>query len=199
MAYLYTWDLFRQGLTYDEYGNTISDILLKPPAGEAEEKMQYHIRINADMMRHFDRAYVLSREIRSVMAAADPMYWIVLTEPWCGDAAYLLPLLAAIEKSYPEKVFLRMFARDSYPELMDAHLTNGARSIPKLVCLDEMLSEKGTWGPRPARLHELVNDWKQAGVPIREIISKVNEWYLKDETRSMQSELSGLIASFQQS
>ena len=51
--------------------------------------------------------------------------------------------------------------RDENLELMDEHLTNGGRAIPKLV-IQEKDSEKvlGTFGPRPKKATQMVADFK---------------------------------------
>jgi hypothetical protein len=79
---------------------------------------------------------------------------------------------------------------------MDAYLTDGARSIPKLICLDMELRELVTWGPRPAALHSLVSQWKSEGMQLKQLISKVNDWYLLDDTRSTQEELAAMIRAY---
>lgn len=196
MGFAYTTQLIRSGLTYEGYRQLMHEILIAPAGDESSEKMRGHIRNNLEMMNRFDRSYVLSGEICSLMEAAKSMVWLVLTEPWCGDAAYHIPLMALLEKAYPEKLVLRMLSRDAHPDLMDTHLTNGGRSIPKLICLDPQLSELGSWGPRPTVLHQMVGDWKIAGMPMRELISRVHDWYVLDDTRSVQAELSGMIRSF---
>ncbi len=39
---------------------------------------------------------------------------------------------------------------------MDRYLTNGSRSIPIVIALDEEFQELGHWGPRPAELQAWV-------------------------------------------
>ena len=88
------------------------------------------------------------------------------------------------------------FLRDSNLELMDAHLTNGGRSIPKLIVLNQDLKEIGNWGPRPAALHSLMDKWKSDGLMLKGIIPKMHEWYRADNTHSTLEELIALIKSY---
>jgi hypothetical protein len=53
----------------------------------------------------------------------------VLSEDWCGDAVNSVPYLARLAELAPN-LDLRVLARDENPDLMDAHLTRGSRSIP---------------------------------------------------------------------
>ena len=62
--------------------------------------------------------------------AAVPGRWhlLVMVEDWCGDAVNTVPHLARLAERAPN-LDLRVVGRDDNPELMDAHLTNGSRSI----------------------------------------------------------------------
>ena len=75
---------------------------------------------------------------------------LVIAEDWCGDASSTTPLVAKLADEVPG-LELRILRRDEYPEVMDRYLTNGSRSIPIVIALDEEFRELGHWGPRPAR------------------------------------------------
>ena len=196
MSYPFSKELLEVALGYADYRSGINESLSSPPAGEQEEKMRPYISNNVEMMDGFDSSYVVSDHLRQALRDATPSIWLVLTEGWCGDAAYCIPLFAAIEREFPGKVTLRLLFRDQHPALMDAYLTNGARSIPKLICLDTELRELVTWGPRPAALHRLVTQWKSEGMQLKPLISNVHDWYLHDDTRSTQEELAAMIRAF---
>jgi len=134
--------------------------------------------------------------LKEALENAPATTWLVLTEGWCGDAAFNVPMLSAIEKIMPAKVKLRILFRDSNLDIMDANLTDGGRSIPKLVVLDQNLNQLGNWGPRPAALQLLMKAWKAEGLDLKHIIPKVHEWYNADDTQSLQQELVALAGSF---
>jgi hypothetical protein len=73
---------------------------------------------------------------------------LVISEDWCGDASNTVPVIAKLADVAPG-VELRVVKRDEHPELMDRHLTAGARSIPLIVVLDRDFRPVGQWGPRP--------------------------------------------------
>ena len=196
MSYTYTRELIDNAMNYARYRADIEGRIAAPPAGEQADKMLPYMRKHASMMAAFDLSYRVSDLMRAALNEARPAIWLVLTEGWCGDAAYSCPLFAAIEKAAADKIKLRFLLRDQHPDLMDAHLTDGARSIPKLICLSPELHELGSWGPRPAQLHEQVREWKDAGLTLKELIPKVHDWYMADDTRSMQSELAELVRSY---
>jgi hypothetical protein len=78
-------------------------------------------------------------------------------------------------------------------ELMDANLTDGGRSIPKLIVLNEELEPVARWGPRPEPLQQLMKAWKNEGLELKQLIPKVHGWYDADRTRSLQHELTRMI------
>ena len=193
MAYLYTPELIDSALTYAAYRKHISDTLAVPPADTLAEKMQPHLVKNLVLMDEYDRDYRVSADLTNALSAAPAMVWLVITEGWCGDAAFNVPLMNLIEKALPEKVKLRLVLRDANPELMDANLTDGGRSIPKLILLNEELKPVGHWGPRPAGLQSLMKEWRNEGLELKALIPKVHNWYDKDKTRSLQQELLRLV------
>jgi hypothetical protein len=73
---------------------------------------------------------------------------------------------------------------------MDRYLTNGTRSIPKLICLQaDTLQEIGTWGPRPAILQQMVMDHKKnPQIPDKEFKESIQAWYAKDKSQHLQQE-----------
>ena len=69
--------------------------------------------------------------------------------------------------------------RDRYPEVMDQYLTNGSRSIPIVIVLDEYYHEIGHWGPRPTELQAWVMA-NRATMPKTELYPQVRKWYARD-------------------
>lgn len=196
MSFPYTEDLIENAFTYEAYRSGIKAALLKPPADEHERKMRPYVEKNSLLMDKYDQIFQVSPDLQLTVEKAPPAIWLVLTEGWCGDAAFNVPMLAAIEKAVPEKVKLRFLLRDSNLELMDAHLTDGGRSIPKLIVLSEDLQELGSWGPRPAALQSLMKTWKNQELSLKQIIPKVHDWYEHDKTQSMQGEILELVKTY---
>jgi hypothetical protein len=103
---------------------------------------------------------------------------LVIAEDWCGDASSTVPVLAKLAAGAPG-VELRIILRDQHPEVMDRYLTNGSRSIPIVIALDEDYRELGHWGPRPRELQA----WVMANrltVPKAELYPQVRQWYARD-------------------
>jgi len=195
MPFSYTKELIDSALTYAEYRKQISDMLARPPADAAAERMRPHLANNSLLMDKYELGYPVFPELTEALSVAPATTWLIITEGWCGDAAFNIPLLNAAEKALPEKIKLRFVLRDSNLELMDANLTDGGRSIPKLIVLDDGLKPLGYWGPRPAGLQSLMKQWKD-GLELKELIPKVHSWYDSDKTRSLQQELTRLVKRY---
>ncbi|MBX9854868.1 MAG: thioredoxin family protein [Gemmatimonadaceae bacterium] len=116
---------------------------------------------------------------------------LVLLEDWCGDAVNTIPALAALAAA-SDTVDLRILARDANPDLMDAHLTGGTRSIPVVIVLDEAYRELGWWGPRPAPLQSWVRLEGQA-LDKTARYREVRRWYARDRAQTTLAEVVRLL------
>jgi len=195
MAFKYTNDLINQGFTYAAYRNKISNQLAEQDsAQESARKLLKYTSKNEARMTSLDQSLTLIPEVLETLKDSKPVTWLVLTEGWCGDAASSVPVIAAIAAQFPDKIKLRFFFRDESPELMDAHLTNGGRSIPKLIMLDESLNFLTSWGPRPQTLQDQMGVWKdEYENDFTALIRRVNSWYDDDQGISIQREIRTMI------
>lgn len=122
--------------------------------------------------------------------------WIVLSEPWCGDAAQNLPLIHMLAERNPN-IDLKIILRDAHLDIMDEFLTNGGRGIPKLIALNEKSEVEFTWGPRPAQAQQMVEDYKAMPEPKPDYLKfaeKVQKWYAVDKGMMFQEELANCLA-----
>jgi hypothetical protein len=124
-----------------------------------------------------------------------PQVWMLITEAWCGDAAANLPMIAKLAET-AEQIELRLILRDENLDIMDQYLTNGGRSIPKLVIFDaESMEEIAQWGPRPAYLQQWLYRNKQSQELSKEELNEAfQKWYNKDKGQTLADELIQLIS-----
>jgi hypothetical protein len=114
---------------------------------------------------------------------------LVLSEAWCGDASNSVPVLARFAEDVPN-FELRIIKRDENLELMDRYLTDGSRSIPISIILDEAFQPIGACGPRPVELQEFVLGEKAGGVrPNEEIYVDTRRWYARGKGETTLREL----------
>ncbi len=109
---------------------------------------------------------------------------LAIAEDWCGDASNLVPVFGRLARD-SDLIDLRVVKRDEHTDLMDRYLTNGSRSIPIIVIMDENFRPVGRWGPRPAELQEFVIREKRAGQrSAPEIYKETRRWYARDRGRT---------------
>ena len=154
------------------------------------EELIAHTKLNFSRMKRILKTTPISEHVSSTVACLnEKLTWVVLAESWCGDAAQNLPVFAKIAEANPN-INLRILLRDDNPEVMDQYLTNGGKSIPKLICLDEELNELGTWGPRPKFLQDwLYKNKANPTMEMSELKEQFQIWYTKDKGQTLQKEM----------
>jgi hypothetical protein len=186
-AYTYE-DYKKQVIAYAESGRT-SGIEQLPERIDAT-------KLNAQRMKRIDKQVDLSTEILRIIGHVNkPWTWLILAESWCGDGAQNIPIIAKMA-ALSSFIDLKIILRDENPEIMNAYLTNGGRSIPKLICLDaETREEIGTWGPRPFGIQEKVKEYKLANpnVPHEIFVQNLHLWYAKDKGQALQEDFEQLL------
>jgi Thioredoxin len=149
-------------------------------------------RANVDLWRAiYARAHVSDDAIARVVASARPWHLLVLAEDWCGDAVNTVPVMARLAEHAPN-LDLRILPRDANLDLMDAHLTAGARSIPIAILLDADYQERGAWGPRPSALQTWVVTVGRT-LDKHERYREVRRWYAHDHGVSTIEEIVALM------
>lgn len=129
--------------------------------------------------------------LAAALAIAAPVHVAVLNEDWCIDAVSTVPYIVRLAAE-AGTMDVRIFGRDANPDLMDAHLTNGTRSIPLAIFYDRDFVELGSWGPRPAPLQE----WALAvgaTLPVRDRYQYIRQWYARDRGRTTGHEVAALL------
>ena len=139
----------------------------------------------------YERAQLPPEVKRAARSVSGQWNFLVLAEDWCGDAVHILPFLARLQEGLPRSD-LRVLSRDGNPDLMDSHLTNGTRSIPVVMILDEEFQEVAWWGPRPRPLQELfLHEIKL--LPNEERFPRVRAWFARDRGRTTLNEILSLL------
>lgn len=90
---------------------------------------------------------------------------LVITEDWCGDAMLNNPIIRKTAEA--AGLEMRAVLRDADTDLIDRHLTNGGRSIPIYLLLNESGDIVAKWGPRAPELQEYVMN-SRAELPDKE-------------------------------
>ena len=184
------------GMTYDQYSE-LNKAYAKQGKTSGEQKESYvgYTKLGAARLRRWEKLYKSEQEyldeITSLVSPGEQ--WLVFSETWCGDAAHMLPFVHQWSKH--AKVPLRIIMRDEHPTLMDEFLTNGGRSIPKLVRISADGMVLGTYGPRPSALVAHLAEWKsKASFDYKEWTLFAQDWYNQDKGKSIESDFLELLS-----
>jgi hypothetical protein len=185
-----------QTYSYSDYMRLMEQVVRegRTTGPKQSESLNHYTKLNLHRMQRLNKTVVLTPDfIQALQEIKIPQTWYVLTEAWCGDAAQALPIFATAALNNP-LIDLRLLLRDENPGLMDLYLTNGARSIPKLIALDQDFNELFQWGPRPAGAQLLLMAYKQNPSASYELFSEqIQRWYNLDKTLSIQKEILDLL------
>ena len=176
-------EMFGKGMTFDEYHGLFENMVKmgKTTAPLQPAKLVTATKLNfarsKRILKHIDTP---EKYVAAMATVESKMNWLLIVEPWCGDCANIVPMIANLSLLNPG-IELRIFLRDQHPELTDQYQTDGKKIIPKLVCFDEDFNQLGTWDGRPTVLQELVNAMKtNPAIDSDELKKQVQLWYLKD-------------------
>lgn len=186
-----------KSLTYFEYRKLVSDLLLdgKSTGPVQTENLLHYSKLNETRMNRLEKTVVISPEnVERIKLFKKNYLWLVISEGWCGDAAQLLPIMHKME-ILTDNIDFKIVLRDEHEELMNHFLTNGGKSIPKLIILDkETLKVLADWGPRSKEAALLIKNYKEKhGVLDETIKTELQMWYLHDKGLSAQNELLELM------
>lgn len=184
-------------ISYESYKILIHSLLKqKKSTGEdtGEDLYNYSI-LNEKRMLRLDKTLQLSPETLAFLKRPiTKQTWLVLTEGWCGDAAQNIPVFEKFAAESSD-IDLKIVLRDENPKLMQEFLTNGSKSIPKLIALDADLNVQGTWGPRPSEATQMVRDYKMKKGQLDAAFKKdLQIWYNKNKGKNTEKDLIALLS-----
>lgn len=186
-------------ITYEAYRNTI-DTLLKEGKSTGHEQsadLTHYSELNVTRMNRLDKTMTVADEFAKQLKDLKGDYlWLVISEGWCGDAAQLVPIFHKMAELSPN-IEMKIALRDDNDALMNLFLTNGARSIPKLIIIDKnTLEVLGDLGPRPQEAKQLILDYKaEHGVVDETAKTNLQLWYLHDKGLSTQKEIMEIMTA----
>jgi hypothetical protein len=188
------------GFSYSEFVDLTERLVQEnrtTGANQSEEYLAY-TSICLQRMVRWNKTSKVSESLKQLLLQVNqPQVWLVITEAWCGDGAQSIPHLAKLADLNP-LITLKIIFRDEHPDLMDAYLTKGNRSIPKLIAMTaDLQQELFTWGPKPKYLLDLHAAFKQnsEGRSYLDFLEEVHLWYAKNKQKDLESEIYLLISS----
>jgi hypothetical protein len=156
-----------------------------------------YTKLNLQRMQRWLKTAQLSTETVDVISSIKTkQHWVILTEAWCGDAAHSLPIIYKMSALNPLIQF-EWKLRDENEALMNKYLTNGGKSIPKLIAYNDKGEELFNWGPRPAELQEIYLQLKKEEKSFDDINLVLQKFYNEDKGQCVQKEICTLLRKSQ--
>jgi len=148
---------------------------------------------NVERMRDVYERTAVEDHLRDAIKGLGPeIRLLVLSGDWCGDCVANVPPIARLA-DLNLKIQYRILDRDRHDDLMQEFLTNGARSVPKVVVASGDMAKVATWGARPAECQAIM-DQNKGKLPKEEIVPMIRAWYEKDNGRTLLKEIWALIS-----
>lgn len=152
-----------------------------------------YTRLNHARVHRWEKTLKLLPElVELIRKIQEPQQWIIISEPWCGDAAPALPFLIRLA-GINALINYDIQLRDAEPYLIESYLTNGSKSIPKLIVRDQNGKDLFTWGPRPKAAQDFLDELKHIALSKDEIKAELQNWYNKNKGEELQKELLALF------
>lgn len=184
-------------MTFQEYSTGFEKIVNTPSAEQAApyDNSDYidYTKLNWSRMNRWLKKSTLSEDLKSIIHQINtPQQWIVITEPWCGDAAHNVPFIELASRENP-LINISYELRDSEPFRINEYLTNGSKSIPKLVIRDAEGNDLATWGPRPKACQDVYEKLIAENADFEKTKTEIQHWYNSNKGHDIQEELLALF------
>lgn len=180
-----------KAMDYTQYNMLFKQLVEEErTTGEFSQMKVDYTKLNFSRTKRLDKTAKVSEEAMEVFkSVSNKQTWLVITEPWCGDAAQTLPFLNKIAQE-ADNIDLKIVLRDDNLELMNQFLTNGSQSIPIVIMIDEDMNVLQTFGPRSKPATKLVSDYKEEHGKIDDAFKEIIQvWYNKDKGISIVNDL----------
>ncbi len=190
-------EALKKGVSYNEFVERVKELVAtKSTTGEAQtDALINYTLLNDRRFKRWNKTLKVGDDVKSkVESYKKNITWLILTESWCGDAAHVMPVMNKVAE-LNDAIDIKVVLRDENLELMDAFLTNGNQSIPKLIMIDDASGEVlNSYGPRPTEATKLVSDYKDThGKLTPEFKEDLQRWYNKNKGQNVIQDLLGLL------
>ncbi|MFT5582114.1 MAG: glutaredoxin-related protein [Psychromonas sp.] len=181
-------------MTYNSYRDLFNEIILEPNKKAPYDDADFfnYLVLNQKREDRWNKKGEINHvDFDKFKSLNTKMNWVLITEPWCGDAAHCCPFINKLVESNLN-INLDVQLRDSDSEI-DNYLTNGGKSIPILIVRDENNKDLFTWGPRPKAAQEIHLANLKSDKSKEEQKIELQKWYNSDKGETVIKELFTLL------
>lgn len=143
-------------MNFNQYLNYFQEVIdnTNPQAPYDDNAYLDYTKLNWSRVQRWLKTGVLNTTIiNKIKSISTPQNWLVITEPWCGDAAHIVPFIELMSKQN-NLINVTYELRDMPPHSIEKYLTNGkSKSIPILVIRNENNEDLNVWVEAPKHLN----------------------------------------------
>ncbi|MGB0404161.1 MAG: thioredoxin family protein [Salibacteraceae bacterium] len=186
------------GIGYDQFRAELEQFVEagKTSGPNQSEALSQHTKMNFQRLKKWEKITRISEGTnKSLTAKKSNTTWLMIGEAWCGDVGQnIVPINEMAKLAGAE---LKFVYRDENLDLMDHFLTNGGRSIPKVIIVDDDSMEViAEWGPRPQEIQNwFLSEKSKLEFDKSSVMEKVHLWYAKNKHEAIQKEFIEMTTS----
>ena len=180
-------------MNWTTYISLFEDIVSKENTTPPYDNEDYHNYTSLNQSRQnrwLKRGEITPELTTEIENISESQEWILITEPWCGDAAHIAPFIF-MASQLNDKIDFKINLRDAEDSIIQDYLTNGkSMSIPILVVRDKDGTDLFSWGPRPKDAQAILARHKnETDKSQEEKKIEFQGWYNKNKGADAQKEL----------
>jgi len=157
-------------------------------------RYRYYSKYNLERQERVENDWIPSDTFsQAALAIPKGLTFLFITDDWCIDSAYSLPMLQKVASERPD-LDLIIGLKDDNLELLDRYLTDGARSIPKLVIFNSDGVELAVWGPQPEAIRLIRKNLIDSKAEGSVVSGTTIEWYAEQGIGEVEKELTHLLS-----
>lgn len=107
-----------------------------------------------DWLKSYQEFRLTEAEQKKLAAISKRFNILALSEDWCGDSVYNLPVIARMVEALPHAK-LKVLTRDDNLDLMEKFTADGKMKIPTVVFSDENFKILALWIEEPKNAPQL--------------------------------------------
>jgi len=194
-----TKEIFENAMDFETYDAHVKELFAqgKTTGDDQSQSFIEFTKLGIQRIKRGLKTTVIEEDVKKSLAKTKAKNWLIITEAWCGDGANSLPVIVKLAEAR-EDIKLKILLRDANPEVMNSYLTNGAKSIPVVIFMDDDFNELAIWGPRPQPAQEMVLENKKHPVMSpQDFKIQLQKWYISDKSQTTQHEFQDILESFE--
>ncbi|MES2554554.1 MAG: thioredoxin family protein [Bacteroidota bacterium] len=184
-------------MTFQAYLTYFEDILTQEKPSHPYDNPDYinYVQLNWSRMNRWLKHGELTTEIQQTVGKITvQQHWLIITEPWCGDASHIIPFLQKIADLNP-LITVDYELRDQEPFRINNYLTNGGKAIPKLIIRNQTGDDLAIWGARPAECQALYRKLSDERADRETLKVTLQKWYNDNKGKAIQEEILQILNS----